>query len=238
MVTTVSIAEVGALVGDPARVAMLQALMDGRALTASELAHAAGVTPQTASGHLAQLTNAGVLAVTRQGRHRYHRLATSHVARLLESLMLVAADTPSRCVKRTGPRDERLRQARTCYDHIAGRLGVAIADALKAQGWIEIEDDSALVTPDGLERLSALGIACGQQGQGGRAQPLCRPCLDWSERRAHLAGRLGAALCSHSLGRGWIRRRNGSRALEITPSGQHAYRTLLGVDLGSIAQGG
>ncbi len=129
MVTTVSIAEVGALVGDPTRAAMLQALMDGRALTASELASVAGITPQTASGHLAQLAGAGLVAVAKQGRHRYHHLATSDVARMLESLMLVAAASPVRRVK-TGPRDQELRRARTCYDHIAGWLGVALADAM------------------------------------------------------------------------------------------------------------
>ncbi|HEX2552114.1 MAG TPA: helix-turn-helix transcriptional regulator [Microvirga sp.] len=229
MVTTASIAEVGALVGDPARVAMLQALMDGRALTATELAHAAGVTPQTASGHIAQLTRTGLLAVARQGRHRYHRLATPQVARLLESLMLVAASAPTPRVTRTGPRDERLRLARTCYDHIAGRLGVALADAMTAQGWIEVEDDAALVTAAGLKQLAGLGIdlAAGSDGsplRQARSVPLCRPCLDWSERRAHLAGRLGRAICTHGLDHGWIRKQAGSRALDITPAGLQAFR--------------
>ena len=209
---------------------MLQALMDGQALTATELACTASVTPQTASGHLAQLTAAGLLSVSRQGRHRYHRLAGPQVARLLESLTLVASGSATPRV-RTGPRDELLRRARTCYDHIAGRLGVALADSFKARGWVEIDDDAALVTPLGLECLSALGIALTSAAPcRARSAPLCRPCLDWSERRSHLAGRLGRALCGHGLAHGWIRRRQGSRALDITPEGRRLYREVLGVD--------
>jgi DNA-binding transcriptional ArsR family regulator len=231
MVTTVSMAGVGALLGDQARIAMLQALLDGRALTASELAQAAGVTPQTASGHLAQLTGAGLLTVARQGRHRYHRLAGPQVAGLLENLMLVAAGSPGSIPKRTGPRDERMRLARTCYDHIAGRLGVALADSLTARGWVEVEDDAALVTPLGLDSLSALGVALAPASGRARAVPLCRPCLDWSERRPHLAGRLGRALCSHGLERGWIRKSAGSRALDVTPEGRRAYREAFRIDI-------
>ena len=229
MVTTVSVAQIGALVGDPARVAMLQALMDGRALTASELAQAAGVTPQTASGHLAQLTAASLVAATKQGRHRYHRLATPQVARLLESLMLVASDAAGP-KPRTGPRDERLRLARTCYDHVAGWLGVSLADTLTERGWVEIADDAALVTAQGLHRLAALGIDTETGVAGGRrAKPLCRPCLDWSERRPHLAGRLGIALCTHSLQQGWIRKQASSRALDITPVGWRALHDLFDI---------
>ncbi|ACL59058.1 ArsR/SmtB family transcription factor [Methylobacterium nodulans] len=229
MVTTASIAEIGAMIGDPARVAMLQALMGGRALSAGELAAVAGIAPQTASGHLAQLTASGLLAVTRQGRHRYHRLAAPAVARLLESLMQVAGTAAA--TPRTGPRDERLRLARTCYDHIAGRLGVALADALAAAGWIELGDEAGLVTPEGLSRLTALGLDLSVPPHRGRAVPLCRPCLDWSERRPHLAGRLGAALCTHGLAQGWIRRQAGSRALAVTPEGRRAYREVFRVEL-------
>lgn len=232
MVTTVSIAGIGALLGDQARVAMLQALMDGRALTATELAHSAGVAPQTASGHLSRLLGDGLLAVTPQGRHRYYRLASPQVAQLLESLMLVAAGSAVGRPKRTGPRDEGMRLARTCYDHIAGRLGVALADSLTARAWVEVEDDAALVTPLGLERLSALGVVLAPAAPGrARAVPLCRPCLDWSERRPHLAGRLGRALCSHGLERGWIRKGAASRALDVTPEGRRAYREAFRVDI-------
>ena len=230
MVTTGSIAQVAALVGDPARASMLQALMGGRALTASELAGAAGVAPQTASGHLAQLADAGLVTVARQGRHRYHRLATPLVPRMLESVMLVAANTAAP-LARTGPRDPRLRLARTCYDHIAGRLGVALADAMAAERWIEIEDDAGLITPEGLTRLAAVGIdVTSPSSRNRKAMPLCRPCLDWSERRPHLAGRLGAALCAHGLDRGWIRKRAGSRALDITPEGRRAYHDVFRVE--------
>ncbi|WP_018259814.1 ArsR/SmtB family transcription factor [Methylobacterium sp. WSM2598] len=228
MVTTATIAQLGALIGDPARAAMMQALMDGRALTAGELAGVAGITPQTASGHLAQLTQAGLLAVARQGRHRYHRLAGPAVARLIEGLMQVAGEAAPG--PPTGPRDARLRLARTCYDHIAGRLGVALAEALAAAGWIEIAEEAGLVTPTGLARLTALGVALPAPGRA-RGAPLCRPCLDWSERRPHLAGRLGAALCAHGLDQGWIRREAGSRALLITPEGRRGYREAFGVAL-------
>lgn len=229
MVTTVSVAQIGALVGDPARLAMLQALMDGRALTASELAQTAGITPQTASGHLAQLSAASLVTVAKQGRHRYHRLATPQVAQLLESLMLVASDAAGP-KPRTGPRDARLRLARTCYDHIAGWLGVSLADTLTARSWVEIADDGALVTPEGLHHLAALGIDAGTGIAGsGRAKPLCRPCLDWSERRPHLAGRLGAALCMHCLQQGWIRKQSGSRALDVTPAGWRAFQDMFDI---------
>ena len=228
MVTTASVAQIGALVGDPARVAMLGALMDGRALTASELAATAGITPQTASGHLAQLSAAAMVSVAKQGRHRYHRLATPQIARLLESLMVVASDT-HRPQPRTGPRDAPMRLARTCYDHMAGWIGVTLADTLAARGWVEIADDAALVTPEGLRGLAALGIHPDASAVGRRAKPLCRPCLDWSERRPHLAGRLGAALCTHGLERGWVRKRRDTRALDVTPLGWRALHDLFGI---------
>jgi DNA-binding transcriptional ArsR family regulator len=229
MVTSVSIAEIGALVGDPTRVAMLQALMDGRALTASELAQAAGVTPQTASSNLAQLGAASLVSVTKQGRHRYHKLSTPQIAALLESLMVVASGATSP-KPRIGPRDARLRLARTCYDHMAGWLGVSLADTLAARSWIEIVDDAALVTSEGLHQLAALGINVEATASGGvRAKPLCRPCLDWRERRSHLAGRLGAELCKHGLQKDWIRKRTGTRALEVTPSGWRAFRDLFDI---------
>lgn len=227
MVTVASIAEIASLVGDPARAAMLQALMDGRALTASELAGVGGVAPQTASGHLKRLAEAGLIGVAVQGRHRYHRLATPNVARLLENLMQVAADAKPAPI-RVGPRDEALRFARTCYDHIAGRLGVALAEAMAREGWIELDDEAGLVTPKGLDRLGAIGVAL---DGAKRKAPQCRPCLDWSERRFHVAGRLGAALCACSLERGWVRRIVGTRALEVTPVGRQTFREVFSVQL-------
>ena len=198
MTTMVSgniLAEIAALIGDPARANILSALMDGRALTAGELAWHAGVSAQTTSGHLAQLVAASLLAVERQGRHRYHRLATPELARAIESLMAVAAAGPKRH-RPTGPRDEALRRARTCYDHLAGRLGTGLADSLRANGHVVLGEDGGAITNRGSRFLrDALGIDLGPPG----GRPPCRTCLDWSERRPHFAGRLGAALCRRSL---------------------------------------
>lgn len=230
MVTISSMAEVAALVGEPARAAMLQAMMDGRALTAGELAGVANITPQTASAHLGQLCSSGLVSVMQQGRYRYHRVASPQVAQLLESLMVVAAGT---LTPRTGPRDMSLRTARTCYDHIAGQLGVGIADAMKQQGFVEIDDDAGILTASGGEFLARQGITLEQspERRRTRALPLCRLCLDWSERRPHLSGRLGVELCRHSLELGWIRRRQGSRALDVTPEGRRVFRDIFQLEM-------
>jgi DNA-binding transcriptional ArsR family regulator len=234
MASNAQFAEVAALVGDPARAGMLHALMDGRALTASELATVAGVTPQTASGHLARMAAAGLVYVAKQGRHRYHRLASPAVARMIESIMRVASDMPPmRPAPRTGPRDMALRTARTCYDHLAGRLGVALADGLVAGGHVELADDAGLVTDAGVALLGQLGIdvAALAASRAKRARLLCRPCIDWSERRPHLAGTVGAALCTRSFEQGWIRRIEGTRAVTVTPKGQRLFRETLDVRL-------
>jgi DNA-binding transcriptional ArsR family regulator len=238
MVTTASFASTAALIGDPARAAMLHAVMDGRALTAGELARAAGVTAQTASSHLAQLNEAGLLRVEKQGRHRYHRLATAEVARLIEGLMQVTAQRQAMRLPVPGPRDAAMRLARTCYDHIAGRLGVALAASMTARGFVELSEDAGLVTAEGLRFLGGIGIDLPAPAKpiAMRGRPICRPCLDWSERRPHLAGKLGALLCQHSLSSGWVRRRPGSRTLEITPGGQHAFREVFGAEVYPEAQ--
>ncbi len=234
MASNAMFAQVAALAGDPARAGMLHALMDGRALTASELAHVAGITPQTASGHLARMAAAGLLGVEKQGRHRYHRLASPAVAQMIESIMQVASDMEPRRSLSVGPRDAALRAARTCYDHLAGRLGVALADALVAGGYAELANDAGLVTDAGIALLARIGIdvdaLLARRGKRA-ARILCRPCLDWSERRAHLAGAVGAALCAHSFDKGWIRRIDGTRAVAITPKGQRIFREQLGVRL-------
>jgi DNA-binding transcriptional ArsR family regulator len=232
MASNATFAEVAALAGDPARAGMLHALMDGRALTASELARVAGITPQTASTHLARLCVAGLLEVEKQGRHRYHRLASPAVAQMMESIMLVASRTePSKAKLTIGPRDAALRAARTCYDHLAGRLGVSLADAMVAKGQVELAKDGGLMTETGMELLAKLGIdvdpMVARSSRGGRV--LCRPCLDWSERRPHLAGAVGAALCTRSFDQGWIRRIEGTRAVAITPKGQRSYRELFSI---------
>lgn len=229
---TNQIAHIASLVGEPARTGMLLALMDGRALTARELAEAGRVSAATASRHLGLLVEAGLLALERQGRHRYHRLASPEVARLLEGLMQLAVrQAPAPRPVAVGPRDAALRQARTCYDHIAGRLGVAIAAHLLEQGAIAFDDEAGgQVTERAEAVLRPLGLAPQEAFAAGTARrPLCRPCLDWSERRPHMAGRLGAMLCVHCLDRGWLRRAAGSRALEITPQGAVALRDWLGV---------
>jgi DNA-binding transcriptional ArsR family regulator len=217
-----ALAETAALIGDPTRAAMLAALLDGRALTAGELAGIAGVTPQTASGHLARLATAGLLAVARQGRHRYHRLASPTVARLLEDLSLLSA-APKRLA--TGPRDAQMRLARTCYDHLAGRLAVAITDSLVTRGEIELTSEAGAVTERGEAALARLGLAPAPR----RGRLLCRPCLDWSERRPHLAGLLGAALCARCFELGWVRRREGGRALMVTPAGWQGFAEAFGL---------
>jgi DNA-binding transcriptional ArsR family regulator len=228
MATNAQFAEIARLAGDPARAAMLHALMDGRALTATELAGAANITPQTASGHLGRLLTAELLSVQQQGRHRYYRLASPAVAQMMESIMRVAwrGKQPSRPL--TGPRDIALREARTCYDHLAGRLGVELADALRARGRVELSDDAGIVTSAGVKFFNKLGIPSETLKVKGRRM-LCCPCLDWSERRPHLAGALGAALCTHSLGQGWIRRVRGSRAVLVTAKGVRAFRDEFGV---------
>jgi len=235
MASNARFAEIAELAGDPARAGMLHALMDGRALTASELARVAGVTPQTTSGHLARLAAAGLVSVERQGRHRYHRLASPAVAQMIESIMQVAADAERPCRTLTvGPRDAALRAARTCYDHLAGRLGVALTDALVAGGQVELSADAGLVTDGGLILLRRIGIDVDalMADRGKRsARVLCRPCLDWSERRPHLAGAVGAALCARSLTEGWIRRTDGTRAVTLTPEGERIFRERLGVRL-------
>jgi DNA-binding transcriptional ArsR family regulator len=225
MVTVSRLAETAALIGDPARTAMLCALMDGRAFTAGELAGAAGVAPPTASGHLAQLVEAGMLAVERQGRHRYFRIAAPEIATILEGLMAVTAHRQGAALK-TGPRDPALRRARICYDHLAGALGVALFGAMAERGHLTMSADGAALTGDGAALLERLGIPL-----PAARRPVCRPCLDWSERRPHLAGQAGAAICAAALDRGWVRRREGSRALDLTPPGVRAFAEAFGVRL-------
>jgi len=227
-------AEVAALVGDPARARMLDLLTDGRALTAGELAFAAGVGAPTASAHLGKLVEGRLLTVIKQGRHRYYRLASPLVAQMLESIMAVAAiEAPPRHRPRS-PRDEALRLGRTCYDHLAGCLGVAIADALVAQGRVVLGDDGGEVTENGTAFFAAWGLDLAQ-GRRQRHRVFCRPCIDWTERRPHLAGYVGAQLAGRCFALGWIERVRDSRAVAVTERGRQGFAEAFGFDLQAAA---
>jgi DNA-binding transcriptional ArsR family regulator len=218
------IAATAALMGDPARANMLTALLNGAALTASELALEAGVTKQTASSHLAKLLDGGLLKIERQGRHRYYALADDDVARLMEALMGVAERHPTRA--RTGPKEPALRHARVCYDHLAGDLGVALYDALLEREIIAAKGSELAPTRKGAVFLDQFGIDLPALASASR--PVCRPCLDWSVRRHHLAGGLGAALMDRMFDLGWARRKRASRIVEFTPPGEAAFRNMFG----------
>ena len=218
------IARAAALIGDPARANMLTALTDGRALTASELAQAAGVALPTASGHLAQLIAGGLVTVEKQGRHRYHRLADADVARVIEALMGLAERTGATRI-RTGPREPALRRARVCYDHLAGERGVALLAGARTSGYL-VGDGEMIVSADGRDAFSRFGIDLDALARSRRQ--LCRHCLDWSERQSHLGGALGAAVLARLLDQGWARREAG-RVLTITPAGLRAL-ALIGLD--------
>jgi len=226
--TPPGLAEIAALVGDPARANILSALLDGRALTAGELAFAAGVSAQTTSGHLAKLTEGRLLAPTKQGRHRYYRLASPLVAQMIEGIVAVAIDGPPRH-RPAGPRDAALRLARQCYDHFAGRLGVGLTDRLRDRGLIALGDDGGEVTEAGVAFLEGFGIDLDAARRRRRA--FCRACLDWSERRPHLAGTVGAALASRCVALGWIKHRRDSRALAITAAGTRGLAEVFGLVL-------
>jgi DNA-binding transcriptional ArsR family regulator len=219
------IAQVAALVGDLARANMLACLMDGRAMTASELAYVSGVAPQTASGHLAKLSDARLLIVEKQGRHRYFKLASPQVGRMLEELMVVAQEGPAR--RHTHWRGgDALKTARTCYDHMAGRIAVSIADHLIAKSHVVLDEDGGKVTDAGRAFLEGVGV---DLAAASKRKVFCRPCLDWSERRPHLAGVVGGALLGYALRRGWVERVKDSRALTVTAAGHQGFADTFGV---------
>lgn len=219
------IARVAALLGDPARANMLTALIGGQSLTASELAREAGVTAQTASSHLAKLEAGALVIRRRQGRHGYFALADQDVAQVIEQLMSLAERTGARRV-RTGPKDPALRRARVCYDHLAGDLGVAMLDALVAQGRIVEAGGDLTLTPDGHAFAAAFGVDLG----GGR-RPACKACLDWSVRRSHLAGTMGAGLLDRFQALKWVRRVPDTRIIQFTPHGLEAFGETFAIDL-------
>lgn len=223
MKTGPDIARMAAAIGDPARANMLTALMSGRALTSSELAVEAGVAAATASSHLARLQDAGLVTVERQGRHRYWRMNGPEVADVLEKLMGLAARAGQTRV-RTGPREPRLRKARVCYDHLAGDYGVRLYDSLVARTIINVDNNGLTLGPAAQPFISDMQLIL----RSGRAP--CRACLDWSVRRHHLAGGLGAALLDRMFALGWAKREAGSRAVLFTADGERQFLNMTRLD--------
>jgi DNA-binding transcriptional ArsR family regulator len=222
------IAMVAALVGDPARANMLTALLSGRALTASELAQEAGITPQTASSHLAKLETGGLIEPEKQGRHRYYRLSDPDVADVLERLAGLAARTGHMRV-RTGPKEPALRRARICYDHLAGDLGVQMLDSMKAQKLVRQKKQDIELTAEG-ERFLVDSLQISSAMLAHPRRPVCKACLDWSERRHHLAGTLGAAMMARFTELKWAARDEipGSRVVNFSRNGEKRFAALFG----------
>jgi DNA-binding transcriptional ArsR family regulator len=216
-----------ALIADPARASMLTALLDGRALPAGELAYAAGITAQTASSHLGKLLDGGLLALETAGRHRYYRLAGGHVSHAMEALAAIRPAGPVRR-KALNAGASALRNARCCYDHLAGRLGVAVTNALKERRFIaEAPEQRFEVKPAGIAWFAGIGLDVTTLKPARRG--LARQCLDWTERTHHLAGPLGVSLMCTMCGHGWLKRMPNSRAVEATPKGRAALRRQLGI---------
>ncbi|MFF8675505.1 ArsR/SmtB family transcription factor [Streptomyces sp. NPDC015242] len=225
------LARLTALLADETRATCLLALLDGRAWTAGELARHAGVAPSTLSEHLSRLVAGGLLAEERQGRHRYVRLAGTRVAQLVEDLAAQVA--PDRAARPRNLRESTagaaMARGRTCYDHLAGRLGIVVTDALTARGLLVRETGFAL-TDAGVSWFGTAGIGLGRRGR----RPLARACLDWTERRPHLAGVAGAALCRHALEAGWCVRIGSGRAVKVTAAGERALSGLLGIEAAAL----
>ena len=232
MITVNAFSEVAALMGDPARASMLQLLMDGRAHTASELALTAGVTAQTASGHLARMGDANLLAARAEGRNRFYRLASPEVAHAIESLMALAGSrVPPASTNAAWRRDPDLRFCRTCYDHLAGQIGIAVTDSLTQHGHLEPEGARDWrLTPSGELFCQRLGVdLAGARRAGGRH--FARQCLDWSERRPHIAGALGAAIADTFFKKGWAERLRRGRKVRLTDSGRRALSRDFGASI-------
>ncbi|MER5943168.1 winged helix-turn-helix domain-containing protein [Streptomyces sp. NPDC001928] len=225
------LARLAGLIADETRAACLLALLDGRAWTAGELARHAGVAASTLSEHLGKLVAGGLLAEERQGRHRYVRLADARVAQLVEDLtaqVAPGADRRPRNLREAGA-GSAMARGRTCYDHLAGRLGIAVTDAMTVRGLLR-QDTGFALTDAGLGWFDSVGIPLDRAGR----RPLARACLDWTERRPHLAGVSGAALCRHALDTGWCARIGSERAVKVTSSGEQALRELLGIEAGAL----
>jgi DNA-binding transcriptional ArsR family regulator len=227
MTTGPIIAETAALVGEPARATMLSALLDGRALTAHELAFASRVTPQTASTHLAKLTESGLLTLLRRGLHRYFRLASPKVVHMLDAIVAVALENRPR-YRPLSRQAQELSATRICYVHLAGRLAVDLTDALTAREYIILGDDAAEFTPAGTRFLAEFGIDLPALSA---ARRLSKICIDWTERRPHIAGPVGAALTKRYFDIGWIERVTDSRAVIVTAAGKRGFSDIFGIGL-------
>jgi DNA-binding transcriptional ArsR family regulator len=220
------IAEIAAMIGDVSRSAILCTLMDGRAFTAGELASYASVSAQTASGHLAKLMEAGLISVAQQGRHRYYRIASADVADVIESLAVLAAAGP-KSFRLPGPKDKAMRLARSCYDHLAGQLAVSVAVTLEKRGFLSLQDGSATVSAEGRKYFCDFGLALDRDAPKRRV--FCRACLDWSERRFHIGGQLGAELMDRLIELNWLKRGPQSRTLIVTRSGEAGFAREFGI---------
>jgi DNA-binding transcriptional ArsR family regulator len=225
------LAAIGRLIGDPNRACMLQVLMGGTPQSGSALAAAAGVSRSLASAHLKKLTAGGLVRAERHGRQVLYSIAAEQVAEALEILQLLVPVTPVSSL-RGSARMRNLRWARTCYDHLAGITGVAVTEALAAAGAIGERDGAWVLGPAGPRVFGGIGIDVDSVPR--RTRPLLRPCLDWTERRHHLAGGLGAAVATELTRRGWVRRQDGSRIVTVTPAGHAGLGEWLGVDLGRV----
>ena len=214
------VAEIAGLFSDPARVAMLMSLLDGSSRPAGELANTAGVSPQAASAHLTKLTEGGILTLSPEGRHRYFRLASPEIGIALEALAAAAAHPPKRSQEK-----DALRYARTCYDHLAGVLGVRLASTLQSQGILEPRQQNFVVTPKGEQWFQEHG--CDLAVCRKRRRCFARRCLDWTERQPHVGGAVGAMLLSQFFRQGWIARHKESRALRVTATGERELDRLL-----------
>ncbi len=231
--TEPDLAALASLLADRTRASFCTALLDGRAWTAGELARHAGVAPSTASEHLTALVGAGLLAEVRQGRHRYVRLASRETAELIEAMSAAAPKAAPPRGLTAVHRSNALARGRTCYDHLAGALGVAVAEAVTERGWIDWEDGPSL-TAGGRTGLAGLGVELPARTR----RPLVRSCLDWTERRPHVAGAVGAALCSRALEAGWLVRPGGGRAVRVTAEGRAVLAGALGVPDGVLESAG
>lgn len=227
-----NVVEAAQLMGNPSRLTMLMSLLGGKALPASDLAHAARISPQTASSHLAKLVEGGLLLHESYGRHKYFRLSNNEVAHALESLLVISPPKPIRSLRESHELNH-LRHARTCYDHLAGRIGVALTDRLVDMRWIEESGKDYILSPEGKEKLRNWGVEL--DAYSNKRRHFARQCLDWSERRHHLAGNLGAAITKRLFDLKWIERLPNGRTVRVTNEGIQGFMREFGLSYSSLS---